>query len=102
MKIAIICSALVIGLAAPLAAQTDAAPATVAAMTGISIDTPIEQILANPAGKAVLDTEFPGLAAHPAYEQFKAMSLKQLQPYSNGVITDEKLTKATADLAAVK
>jgi hypothetical protein len=84
-------------------AQTVAAPApSAAAVAAFSIDSPIEQLVANPAAKAVLEADFPGVTTHPAYEQFKAMSLKQLAPYSNGIITDEKLAKASADLAAVK
>lgn len=102
MKTVAMCTALIAGLATPLAAQTPPAPAPAAAPAAISLDTPIEQIVANPAAKTVLDADFPGLTSHPAYEQFKAMSLKQLQPYSNGVITDDKLAKAGTDLAAVK
>jgi len=101
MKYAMICSALLASLTAPAAAQTAPAPAAAVA-TAFSIDSPIEQLVANPATKTVLEADFPGLASHPAYEQFKAMSLKQLAPYSNGVITDDKLAKASADLAAVK
>jgi len=44
----------------------------------------------------------PGLTTHAMYEQFKSMSLKQLQPMSGGKITDEGLTKANEALAAVK
>jgi hypothetical protein len=98
MKYAIACSIL-LNFAAVTLAQT--AP-TAATAPAFSIDTPIEQLVANPGSKAVLDADFPEVATHPAYEQFKAMSLKQLAPYSNGIITDEKLAKASADLAAVK
>ena len=101
MKFAIVCSALLAGVSAPAVAQTAPAPAA-AAVGAFSIDSPIEQLVANPAAKAVLEADFPGVTTHPAYEQFKAMSLKQLAPYSNGIITDDKLAKASADLAAVK
>lgn len=101
MKYAMMCSALLASLAAPAAAQTAPVPAAAAA-TVFSIDSPIEQLVANPATKTVLDADFPGLVTHPAYEQFKAMSLKQLQPYSNGIITDDQLAKAGADLSAIK
>lgn len=102
MNRAIVFAALLAGLAAPIAAQTTATPAPAAVSSAFSIDSPIEQLVANAATKTVLDTDFPGLTAHPAYEQFKAMSLKQLQPYSNGVITDDLLVKAATDFAAVK
>lgn len=66
------------------------------------IDSSIESLVANPATKAVVDANFPGIEAHPAYEQFKGMSLVQVQPFSNGVITDEAIAKANSELAAIK
>jgi hypothetical protein len=42
------------------------------------------------------------LAAHPAYEQFKSLSLKAVAPFSQGLITDEMLAKIEADLATIK
>jgi|GWRWMinimDraft_5_1066013.scaffolds.fasta_scaffold83006_1 hypothetical protein len=101
-KIATIALGLAACLSTPITAQTTAAPAMAPVASAFSIDSPIEQLVANPATKIVLDTDFPGLTAHPAYEQFKAMSLKQLQPFSNGVITDDLLVKAGTDLAAIK
>jgi hypothetical protein len=95
---------LILGMAllgAPLAAQTAPAPAPAAAAK-LSIDASIEALVADPAGKAVIDANFPGMTTHPAYDQFKGMTLKAVQPFSNGVITDEAIAKATADLAAIK
>lgn len=64
-----------------------------------SVDsTPIGELAADPAGKAILDKELPGLTQHPAYEQFKGMTLRQLQPMSGGVISDERLTAVQAAL----
>lgn len=81
-------------------AQTAAtAPAAAAKFT---VDTPIEAIVADPAGKAVLDANLPGLTTHQMYDAFKSMSLKQLQPMSGGKITDEGLVKVGAALATVK
>lgn len=92
---------------APALAQ-DKAPAadpqgeaSLAAAPRVSVDSPIEAIIADPAGKAILDAEMPTLVAHPAFEQFKAMSLRQLQPYSAGAITDEKIAAVEARLAAI-
>ena len=68
----------------------------------LTIDTPIEEIVAVPAGKAVLDKDLPGLTSHAMYEQFKSMTLKDLQPMSQGQITDESLKKVSADLATLK
>jgi hypothetical protein len=90
-------------LASPLAAQNAApTPAAPAAASKYSVDTPIETIAADPAGKAALDAAMPGITTHAMYEQFKSMSLKQLQPMSGGKITDEALAKTNEALAAVK
>jgi hypothetical protein len=84
------------------AASAQSAPAAAAApAAGFTLDTPIEQIAADPAGKAVLDKDLPGLTTHQAYDQFKGMSLSQVQPMSQGAITDAALAKAGADLAAL-
>ena len=77
------------------------APPAAAAAGGMTLDTPIETIVANPAGKAVLDKDIPGLTTHPAYDQFKSMSLKEVQPMSQGAVTDDMLAKTGADLAAL-
>jgi hypothetical protein len=60
--------------------------------------------MADERAKAVVLKHFGGqdLTQHPAYEQFKAMSLKMVAPFSQGMITDEMLTKIAADLAAIK
>ncbi|OAN66219.1 hypothetical protein [Sphingomonas sp. TDK1] len=90
---------------AAMAQQTPAppaAPAAAPAATKFSLDTPIETLLADEKAKAVLDTDIPGLSSHPALDQFKAMSLKAVQPFSQGALTDEVLKKVETDLAALK
>ena len=94
-------AALFLSAGAASAQTAPAAPAAVPAASGLSLDTPIEQIAAVPAGKAVLDKDIPGLLTHPAYDQFKGMSLKEVQPMSQGAITDDMLTKTGADLTAL-
>jgi hypothetical protein len=81
------------------AAPTPAAPTAAAKFT---LDTPIQDIVADAAGKAVLEKDLPGLIGLPQYETFKAISLKQLQAYSDGKLTDEMLAKTATDLAAIK
>ncbi|TPG54403.1 hypothetical protein [Sphingomonas glacialis] len=95
--------------AAPLAAQTAPAPAataipttTTASTAKFTLDTPIETIAADPKGKAVLDTDLQNITAHPMYDQFKSMSLAQVQPMSQGALTDAALAKVKADLEAIK
>jgi len=84
------------------AAPVAATPAAGATMAGkFSLDTPIETIVADATGKAAIDANMPGMTAHPAFDQFKSMSLKQLQPLAQGQITDEQLTKVAVALAAI-
>ncbi len=109
----IACAAALLTLTAPAFAQTTppapapapAMPAPGTAMTTaakFSLETPIETLVADPAAKAVLDADIPGMTAHPAFDQFKTMSLKQLQPISQGQITDETLAKVATHLSAIK
>lgn len=92
--------ALLIAAAGVPATAQPAASATVAAAK-LSADTPIEAVVANSAGKAVLDAQLPSLTAHPMFDAFKAMSLRQLQPMSNGAISAEALDKVDAALKAL-
>jgi hypothetical protein len=63
--------------------------------------TPIADLADKPETKAILDKDLPGLTAHPAFDQFKGMSLKALQPMSGGNLTDEQLAVVQADLDAL-
>jgi hypothetical protein len=58
--------------------------------------------MADERAKAVVTKHLPGIDQHPSYDQFKAISLKSLAPFSQGMITDELLGKINADLAAIK
>lgn len=84
---------------APAPAADAAAPASDAKF---NLDTPLQDIVADEKGKAVIEKHFPGMIALPEYEMFKAISLTQLQPYSNGKITDEMLAATAKDLAEIK
>lgn len=88
-------------------AQTAPAPApatTPAPATGakFSLDTPLGDLAANPAAKAVLDKDLPGLTTLDSFESFKSASLNQVAPFSNGKLTPELLAKVATDLAAIK
>lgn len=102
MKMASILPFALLAAGAPALAQDGPAAAPVAPAAKFTLATPIEQIVADPAAKAVLDEVLPGLSTHPSYDMFKAISLKDLAPYSEGKITPELLTKAEAALATVK
>ena len=68
----------------------------------MNLDTPIETIVADPAGKAALEKTLPGVTTHAAYDTFKTMSLRAVQPYSQGALTDDMMKKIEADLAVIK
>ena len=87
-------------MAADHAGHATAADATPAAR--LNLDTPIEVIVADESGKAVLDADIPGLTTHEQYDTFKQMSLKQVANYVPDKLTGEVLAKAETDLAAVK
>lgn len=98
--------AAVAGLASAASAQNSTAPAAPAppapaAPVALNLDTPIEALMADPRSKAVLDARLPMLAGHPAYNLVKGMSLRQVQPRSQGLITEEILAAIGADLAAI-
>jgi hypothetical protein len=97
----LILAAVLAALPVAALAQTAATPVAPAA-AAISLDTPIEQLLANEKTKAMLDARIPGLTSHPMLDQFKAMSLKQLQPMAGGQLTDAMLEAVAADLASGK
>lgn len=87
------------GVVLPDAAAPPSAGAAAGSSKTFTLDTPIATIAADPAGKAILDQDLPGLTSHPLYGLFKGRSLKQVQPMSGGAITDERLVKTQADLA---
>ena len=101
MKIALLALPLLFAATAPAIAQDADADemATETAEAELTIDSPIEVLMADEAARAVVLAEMPGLDEHPAYGQFKAMSLKAVQPYSQGMVTDEMLAKIAAGLA---
>jgi hypothetical protein len=78
------------------------AAAAALAADKLTVDaTPIADLAATPETKAILDKDLPGLTAHPAFDQFKGMTLKALQPMSGGVVTDEQLAAVQAGLDAL-
>jgi hypothetical protein len=105
MKTALICAALLAALpnaanAEPAPALPESAPAASAA--ALNGDTPIETVMATPAGKAAIEKLFPDVPGHPAYEQFKGMSLRELAPLAGGLITDDKIAAFEVEMKAAK
>jgi hypothetical protein len=68
----------------------------------LTLDTPVESIVAKPEGKAVLEANLPGITTHEHYEMFKAMNLKQIAAMAPDRLTPEALAKVEAGLAALK
>jgi hypothetical protein len=101
MKIKVLATAAVLFCAGIVSAQpTPFAPAQ--QQVALDSSSPIEALVASPVAKPILLKHFPGLDTHPAYEQIKGMSLRDVAPFSGGVITDEKIAALDADLKAVK
>lgn len=94
--------AIAVAQTAPAPSPSPAPAAAPAAAVKFTLDTPIQDIVADAQGKAVLDKDLPGLTSLPQYDMFKGLSLKQVQAYSDGKLTDDLLAKTAADLAAIK
>ena len=88
--------------ATPAPAPVAPAATATAPASRLSLDTPVETIMADAKGKAVLDAAIPQLAGHPSYEMFKGMSLNQLQGYAPDQLSADTLAKVATGLAAVK
>jgi hypothetical protein len=84
--------------AAPALAQAPAAAparADAPAAGGLSVEkTPIGDIIKNDKAKAALEAAIPTISQY--YDQIASMTLKQVQPMSQGALTDEMLAKVQA------
>ncbi|OQW47839.1 MAG: hypothetical protein A4S16_07470 [Proteobacteria bacterium SG_bin6] len=110
----IVCAALLSLSAAPALAQQAPAPAPAPAPASgdaaapapagaLTLDTPIETLVANPKAKAALDQVLQtDITANPFYDQIKTLSFNQVQPLSNGQLSDDLLKKIGEALAAIK
>lgn len=95
--------------AAPALAQNQSAPAAAPASGGsapaasgkISVDsTLISDIVKNPDAKAALEKALPQISQY--YDQIGSMTLKQVQPMSQGAITDDMLKSLQAQFDQIK
>jgi hypothetical protein len=84
--------------AAQPAAADSAAPAAPA--TGPSADSTIQDLLANPATKAVLAKDLPALLTYDGLDQIKGMSIRQISQFPQANIDAAKLAQIDADLKA--
>jgi len=102
MKFAPLAALCLAAVAAAPALADDTTATTATSAAAFTVEQPIEALMADERAKAVVTKHLPGIDQHPAYEQFKAMSLKALAPFSQGMISDELLERIAADLAAIK
>jgi len=67
----------------------------------VTINSTLKDLMADPKAKAVLDKQFPGFSSNPQLQMAMGMTLKQIQPFSRGAITDEKLKLVEEDLKTI-
>jgi hypothetical protein len=67
----------------------------------VTINSSLKELLADPKAKAILEKHFPGFSSNPQLQMAMGMTLKQIQPFSKGVITDDKLKLIEQDLNKV-
>lgn len=90
------------GLTSVVAHAADApAAAPAAAATYSTAETPLGDLLDNPATKAVLQKHLPDLVNGEGIDMARGMTLKALQGYAADQVTDEKLAAIDADLQAL-
>jgi len=86
------------------AAAAPATPAAIPAAAGaMSVEnTPIGDLLADPASKAVMEKDMPALVAYPGLDQIKGMTLRGISVYPEAQLDDTKLAAIQKDLDAAK
>jgi hypothetical protein len=92
-------SALALGAAAPLWAQSST-PIPAAPGAGSVENTTIGDLLANPADHAVLEKDMPKLIAYPGLDDIKGMTLRAISAYPEAELDDAKLKAIQADFDA--
>ncbi len=64
----------------------------------LSVDSTLGDILADEAGKAVLEKHMPGIASHPQLAMAKGMTLKMIASMSQGQISADVINAINEDL----
>ncbi|MGB3716416.1 MAG: glycoside hydrolase family 3 C-terminal domain-containing protein, partial [Candidatus Promineifilaceae bacterium] len=64
-----------------------------------TLDSPLEQLLADEDAKAVLEKHFPGMLDNPQLQMAMGMSLQQVAPIAQDVFSKDKLAAVASDLA---
>ena len=66
-----------------------------------TIASPIKDLLANAQTRAVVEKHLPGVSQHPALPQVQDMTLSQVAPLSEGLVTPAIIAAIDADLKAL-
>jgi len=99
---ALMASAIALGAVGAAMAQTETpAAAPEAKSAAPSIDWPIQDLLADPAAKVVIEKDLPGVQDDPRLDAVKTMSLRAVAQYPEAQIDPAKLAAIQADLAAL-
>jgi hypothetical protein len=69
--------------------------------SGFTLDTPIATLIADPAAKAVLDRDLPGLTEDANLPKFEGLSLREFQPLTGGQLDDALLAKVGDHLGGI-
>ena len=89
----------------PAGAQTAQKGVTTAASAPVkhysTQETPIGDLLADPAAKAIVDAHIPGLSDDPAIGMASSMTLRAIQPMASDKISVEMLDAVDAALAKI-
>ena len=64
--------------------------------------TAIGEILDSPAAKAIVEKHLPGFSAHPQIDMARSFTLKVVQGFQPGMITDDILARIDADFAELQ
>jgi hypothetical protein len=63
-----------------------------------SVESTVQDLLANDAVKAIVEKHLPGLSSHPQIGMARGMSLSTVAKFANGLISPEALQKIDAEL----
>lgn len=67
----------------------------------VTINSTLKELLADPKAKAILEKHFPGFSGNPQLQMAMGMTLKQIKPFSQGLVTDEKLKLVEQELTKI-
>jgi hypothetical protein len=110
LRAAALASVMAFGASAAALAQTEAtapaaapapAPADAVKSSPPSVDWTIEDLLADPGAKLVMEKDLPGIEDDPRLDMVKSLSLRKVAEYPDAQIDAAKLAAIQADLAAL-